>query len=265
MDKAANESFVTYELDGDVALIGLNRPAKRNAISDVFVEAIADAVQRAEGEAKAGVIYGHGDHFCAGLDLAEHVKKTPIEGVRGSRRWHAVFGSIEHGAIPWVAALHGAVVGGGLELASSTHIRVADKTAFFALPEGQRGIFVGGGGSVRAARLMGLARMTDMMLTGRVVSAEQAERWNLLQYLVGPGEALDKAIELARQAASNASLSNYAIIHALPRIQDMAESDGLFVESLMASLTATNPEAEQRLREFLEKRAKRLAIPEKDS
>jgi enoyl-CoA hydratase/carnithine racemase len=70
------------------------------------------------------------------------------------------------------------VVGGGLELAAATHLRVADATAFFALPEGQRGIFVGGGGSVRAARLMGVARMTDMMLTGRVASAEEAERWS---------------------------------------------------------------------------------------
>jgi len=261
MEKAVQDGFVTYELDGDVALIGLNRPNKRNAISDSFVEAIADVVMRAEDEAKAGVIYGHGDHFCAGLDLAEHVKKSPVEGVRGSRRWHAVFGMIEHGAIPWVAALHGAVVGGGLELASSTHIRVADESAFFALPEGQRGIFVGGGGSVRAARLMGAARMTDMMLTGRVASAEEAERWNLVQYRVGRGDAKAKALELAHTAAGNAELSNFAVIHALPRIQDMAKEDGLFVESLMASFTATSPEAEERLRAFLEKRAKRLNIP----
>ncbi|MFZ2099266.1 MAG: crotonase/enoyl-CoA hydratase family protein, partial [Oricola sp.] len=257
MDMSVNDSFVTYEVDGDVALIGLNRPDKRNAISDRFVEAIADAVRRAESDAKAGVIFGHGDHFCAGLDLAEHVKKTPFEGVHGSRRWHAVFATIEHGAIPWFAALHGAVVGGGLELASSAHIRVADRTAFFALPEGQRGIFVGGGGSVRAARLMGVARMTDMMLTGRVASAEEGERWNLAQYVVEPGQAKAKALELARAAATNAELSNYAVIHALPRIQDMAKEDGLFVESLMASFTATSPEAEERLRAFLEKRAKR--------
>ena len=261
MDMAADDSFVTYELDGDVAIIGLNRPVKRNAISDAFVEAIADAVQRADSEARAGVIHGHGDHFCAGLDLAEHVKKTPFEGVRGSRRWHTVFAMIEHGAIPWISALHGAVVGGGLELASSTHIRVADKTAFFALPEGQRGIFVGGGGSVRAARLMGVARMTDMMLTGRVASAEEAERWNLIQYLVEPGEAKTKAVELAKNAAGNAELSNFAVLHALPRIQDMSSDDGLFVESFIASFTATSPEAEERLNAFLNKKAGKVARP----
>lgn len=264
MTAIANTSYVTYELLGDVAHIGLNRPEKRNAISDAFVEAIAATVSRAETEAKAAVIYGHGSHFCAGLDLAEHVKKTPIEGVRGSRRWHEIFAKIEHGTIPYISALHGAVIGGGLELAASTHIRVADRTAFFALPEGQRGIFVGGGGSVRVARLTGTARMMDMMLTGRVLSVEEGERSNLAQYVVEKGEARDKAHELAKAAASNAEISNYAIINALPRIQDMAKEDGLFVESFMASFTATSPEAEERLRAFLEKRAERLKIPDQN-
>ncbi|MFK5980251.1 MAG: crotonase/enoyl-CoA hydratase family protein [Rhizobiaceae bacterium] len=259
-----NSEFVTYDVEGDVALIGLNRPEKRNAISDRFIDALAQTIQKAESEAKAGVIYGHGDHFCAGLDLAEHVKKSPIEGIRGSRRWHAVFATIEHGTMPWISALHGAVVGGGMELAVSTHIRVAEKNAFFALPEGQRGIFVGGGGSVRAARLMGVARMTDMMMTGRVASSSEAERWNLVQYVVEDGKGLEKAKELAEIAASNAELSNYAIINALPRIQDMASEDGLFVESMMASFTATSPEAEERLTAFLEKRATRLKIPKAD-
>jgi enoyl-CoA hydratase/carnithine racemase len=195
------------------------------------------------------------------LDLAEHVKKTPFEGVHGSRRWHRVFDRIQRGRLPWFAALHGAVVGGGLELAASTHVRVADSTAFFALPEGQRGIFVGGGGSVRAARLMGVARMTDLMLTGRSVDAEMAEAWNLVQYVVPDGAALERAVALAEKAATNAEISNYAVINALPRIQDMASDDGLFVESFIASFTATSPEAEERLNAFLSKKAGKVAKP----
>jgi enoyl-CoA hydratase/carnithine racemase len=148
-----------------------------------------------------------------------------------------------------------------LELASSVHVRVADRSAFFALPEGQRGIFVGGGASARTARLMGVARMTDLMLTGRSVDADTAERWNLVQYVVEEGQALDKAVALASQAATNAQISNYAIIHALPRIQDMATEDGLFVESFVASMTATSPEAEERLNAFLSKRAAKVAKP----
>lgn len=254
-------SFLTFEIRGEVALVGLNRPEKRNALSDAFIEELADVVTKAETQAKAVVLHGLGPHFCSGLDLAEHVKKTPLEGVQGSRRWHEVFARIQYGRIPWVGALHGAVVGGGLELASALHVRVADTSAFFALPEGQRGIFVGGGGSVRCARLMGVARMTDMMLTGRTIDAVQAEAWNLLQYVVPESQALDKAIQLASRAAGNAEISNYAVLHALPRIQDMAKEDGLFVESFVASLTATSPEAEERLNAFLEKRADKIVHP----
>jgi (methylthio)acryloyl-CoA hydratase len=253
--------YLSYEVRGDIAVVGLNRPEKRNAISDAFIEELAVVIRRAEAEAKAAVIHGHGPHFCAGLDLAEHVKKTPFEGVHGSRRWHEVFGWIQKGKLPWFAALHGAVVGGGLELASCVQVRVADSTAFFALPEGQRGIFVGGGASVRAARLMGLARMTDMMLTGRSVDVDTAERWNLVQYVVEEGRALEVAIELAGKAATNAEISNYAIINALPRIQDMASDDGLFVESFIASFTATSPEAEERLQAFLQKKAGKVTRP----
>lgn len=253
--------LVTFDMEGDVALIGLNRAEKRNAINDRALDALAEAVAAATRQAKAGLIHGHGDHFCAGLDLAEHAKRTPIEDIANSRRWHAVFDTIQRGTIPFVSALRGAVVGGGLELAASTHVRVADESAFFALPEGQRGIFVGGGGSVRIARLMSAARMTDLMLTGRVLSVAEAERCNLVQYVVAKGDALTKAKELANRIAQNASLSNFAIIQALPRIQDMAQDDGLFVESLMSAFTATSPEAIERLEAFLQKKAQRLAAP----
>lgn len=254
-------TFLTLDYIGDVAVVGLNRPDKRNAISDAFIEELDATITQVEGTAKAAVIHGHGPHFCAGLDLAEHVKKTPFEGVHGSRRWHTVFGRIQRGKLPWFAALHGAVVGGGLELASSVHVRVADRSAFFALPEGQRGIFVGGGGSVRTARLMGVARMSDLMLTGRSVDADTAERWNMVNYVVDTGLALDTAISLATKAATNAEISNYAVINALPRINDMGTDDGLFVESFIASFTATSPEAEERLNAFLTKRAAKVARP----
>ena len=100
---------------------------------------------------------------------------------------------MQYGPVPVVAALHGAVVGGGLELAAACHIRVADDTTFYALPEGSRGIFVGGGGAVRIPRLIGAARMTDMMLTGRVYNAQEGERVGFAQYLVPEGQAFAKA------------------------------------------------------------------------
>ncbi|POF30903.1 crotonase/enoyl-CoA hydratase family protein [Roseibium marinum] len=257
-------ALVDYELQGDIAILRLNRPDKRNAMNDAMLADLGMAADRAAGEAKAAVICGNGTHFSAGLDLLEHSQKTVMESIDGSRSWHAVFSRIQRGKIPFVAALHGAVVGGGLELASNAHIRVADSETYFAMPEGQRGIFVGGSGSVNITRLMGVARMTDLMLTGRVLSAEEAERCAVVTYVTEPGKSFDKAMELAEKIAGNASLSNYITINGLQRIHDSGYDEGLFFESMVASLTQNTPEAIERLQAFVQKKAKRLDIPTKD-
>ena len=247
---------LTYELDGPLAVIGLNRPAKRNALSDLLISELQAAVLRAGREARVGVLHGHGEHFSAGLDLAEQLDRSPLESLANSRLWHRVFDDIERGPIPFVAALQGGAIGGGFELAAAVHIRVAEASAFFALPEGQRGLFVGGGGAVRIARLMTATRMTDMMLTGRTLTAAEGERLNLVHYLVAEGQALAEAKRIAGRIANNASLSNYAIINALSRIQDVSHDDGLFFEALMAAVTHANSDAQDRLKDFLEKRAR---------
>ena len=190
MDAATTPSqspLVSYELRDSVAWLGLDRPSKRNAINESLLDAIGASVSRAHAEARAIVLFGHGPCFCAGLDLVEHQAREPSEVFRHSRRWHEVFTRIRRGPIPAVAALHGPTVGGGLELAASCHLRVADPSTFFALPEGQRGIYVGGGASVHVARLLGTARMMDMMLTGRTLDAAAAERVGLVQYLAPLG------------------------------------------------------------------------------
>lgn len=259
MGHADQAGLVAYELRGSVAVLTLNRPEKRNAISDNVLSQIDFCVEKAGREARAAVLCGAGEHFCAGLDLAEHAERPLLEAITNSRQWHRVFERIERGSIPFVAALSGAVVGGGFELAAAAHIRVADETAYFGLPEGKRGIFVGGGGSVRIARLIGASRMADMMLTGRVARAEEIERWGGVNYLTPAGQATAKAFALAEAAAGNAPMSNFAVINALPRIQDMSSEDGLFTESLMASLTTETEEAKMGLRAFLEKRAGKVA------
>jgi len=147
------------------------------------------------------------------------------------------------------------------EAAEAADLRIRIRTAMVTLPEAQRGIFVGGGGSVNVARLMGVARMVDMMLTGRVLSAEEAERYGVVNYVTESGGARAKAMELARIAACNAPLSNYAVINALPRIHDSGYDEGLFFESMIATLTQVTPDAQERLRAFLDKKAPRLAIP----
>ncbi|NDG16344.1 MAG: enoyl-CoA hydratase, partial [Betaproteobacteria bacterium] len=181
------------------------------------------------------------------------------QGMHHSRMWHHAFAHIQFGKVPVVAALQGAVVGGGLELAASCHIRVADDTTFYALPEGSRGIFVGGGGAVRIPKLIGVARMTDMMMTGRVYNATDGERAGFAQYLVPAGQAFDKAMQLAAQIAGNAPLTNYALMHALPRIAEQPADHGFVTESLMSSITQAAPEAKARVDAFLQGRAAKVA------
>jgi enoyl-CoA hydratase/carnithine racemase len=251
--------LITYELDGKVALIGLNRPDKRNAINDPLIDELRAAVLRAHEEADVAVLFGHGSNFCAGLDLAEALARATgqIKPPRKRRRhnWHEVFDLIARGPIPFVAALHGAVVGGGLELATAAHVRVADESVMCGLPEGQRGIFVGGGGTVRIQRVVGTTVMMDMMLTGRLLNAAESMQEHIVRYVVPAGEALAKAKALAERIAKNSVETNWMIVNVLPRIHDMSHDDGLFVEQLN-SARARPPEAEARLREFVEGKAK---------
>ncbi|UJW78817.1 crotonase/enoyl-CoA hydratase family protein [Hydrogenophaga sp. SL48] len=252
---------LTVSLRGEqaeVAVITLNRPAKRNALNDGLILAIRDAFQNLPQSVRAAVVDGTGEHFCAGLDLSELSERDASDGVFHSRMWHAALECVEKGNVPVVAALHGAVVGGGLELASACHIRVADETTFYALPEGTRGIFVGGGGAVRVPKLIGAARMTDMMLTGRVYNAADGERIGLAQYLVPTGTALEKAVELATRIASNARMTNFALMHALPRIAEQPADHGLFTEALMASIAQSAPEAKERVQAFLQGKAEKV-------
>ena len=199
------------EPTGPVLHVRLNRPAKRNAVSDALVAQLHTAFVNLPEATRAVVLSGAGEHFCAGLDLAEISERS-----------------------------------------------VAEESAFYGLPEGQRGLFVGGGGSARIPRLIGTARMTDMMLTGRVYDAQEGFAIGVSQYVVEAGQGLPKAFALAEKIAANAPLSNFAVMHALPRIADMAQDEGLFVESLMAAIASGDEAAKSRVRAFLEGRAAKV-------
>jgi (methylthio)acryloyl-CoA hydratase len=249
---------IRIELAGTIAIVTLNRAAKRNALDVAFIEELYSLFHAIEGsEIRAVVIAAEGEHFCAGLDLVEHHReeRSATDFMFICRRWHAAFDRIQHCGVPVIGALKGAVVGGGLELASSFHIRVADETTYFALPEGQRGIFTGGGATVRVARMVGEARMVDMMLTGRVYSGEEAVAVGLCQYLETRETCLPKAIEIAKRAAENPPLSNFAITSAIARIGNMPATDGLFAEAFIAGITNTQEASKERLAAFSNKTA----------
>jgi enoyl-CoA hydratase/carnithine racemase len=250
----AFESLVV-ERRGAVLTIGLDRPHKRNAIDDATIDALERVVSDIADDVRAMVLHGLGPNFSAGLDLNGIGDRDMAAAVNHSRAWQRCFEKIEFGPTPVVAVLKGAVIGGGLELAAAAHIRVSEPSAYYALPEGQRGIFVGGGGSVRLPRLIGVARMTDMMLTGRVYRAEEGAQIGLAQYLVGEGEGFARALSLAEAIAGNAPLSNFAVIQALPRIADSDPRVGYLMESLMAAAAQSDGEAKARVRAFLDKHA----------
>jgi len=254
-DEAAQAEVLKREIEGDVAVLTMYRPDKRNAMNDTLLAAL-DAFFAAPPEGvRVVVLTGTAGHYCSGLDLSEHVRRPAEEVMHHSRNWHRVMEAIQFGGLPVVSAMQGAVMGGGLELACATHVRIAEPDVQFRLPEGRRGIFVGGGATVRVGRILGADRMTEMMLTGRTYDAQEGAALGLAHYAVGAGEALPLAMKLAGKIARNAPMSNYLMVNALSRIDDMSRADGLFTESLAAALSQTTPDAEEGLRAFLEKRA----------
>lgn len=247
-------TVLTIAIEGSVATLTMNRPDKRNAMNDALLEAIEAFFARPPEGVRVAILTGTAGHYCSGLDLSEHVARDAEGTMRHSRNWHRIMELVQFGGLPVVSAMFGAVIGGGLELAAATHVRIAEPSVIFQLPEGRRGIFVGGGASVRVSRILGADRLTEMMLTGRKYGAGEGLALGLAHYAVGEGEALGKAREIAARIAANAPLSNYVMIQALARIEDMAKADGLFTESLCAALTQTSPDAREGLEAFLHKR-----------
>ena len=251
-------SSLTAKRRGDVAILRLSRAEKRNALDEATIHGIETFFTRLPNDIKAVVLHGAGEHFSAGLDLSDLTERSVADGVQHSRLWHRVFDQIQFGKVPVVAVLHGAVVGGGLELAAACHLRVAERSAYYALPEGSRGIFLGGGGSVRLPRLIGVSRVMELMLTGRTYGAEEGQTFGLSHVLVDDGKGLAKGIELAERVATNAPLSNFAVMHVLPRIAESDPASGLLTESLMAAIAQGSDDAKARLKDFLEKRGKKV-------
>ena len=251
---------LTLDKDGEIAIVSLNRAAKRNALNAETIEELISVFSTLpRSGARAIVLRAEGDHFSAGLDLVEHHKqeRSAADFMHVCLRWHEAFNKMEYGGVPIIAALKGATVGGGLELATAAHIRVADETTYFALPEGQRGLFTGGGATIRVSELVGRARMIDMMLTGRIYKAEEALSVGLCQYLV-EGDSETKAMEIAKATAEVLPLSNFAICSAISHARNMSAMDASYMEAFVAGVVNTQPASNDRLAAFADKTAARV-------
>ncbi len=250
-----SDPMLKISVEGTIATLTMNRPDKRNAMCEALLGDLDTFFSNPPKEVRVVIITGTAGHYCSGLDLSEHVHRSAEENLYHSRAWHGVMEKIQFGGLAVVSAMFGAVIGGGLEIAAATHVRIAEPSTIFQLPEGRRGIFVGGGATARVGRLIGADRMTEMMLTGRKYNADEGLALGLTHYSVGEGEALELAQQLAGKVSRNAPVSNYMMIQSISRINDMSQSDGLFTESLVAAMSQTTPDAEEGLKAFLEKRA----------
>jgi enoyl-CoA hydratase/carnithine racemase len=253
-DMSKYENVLEVKDDGRICIVSLNRPPKHNAMSESMIYGLGYVFESMPDNIRCVVLNGNGKNFCAGLDLSQHKDRAPFESLLFSRSGHKAFEAIRLGNRPVVAALHGAVIGGGFEMAACAHVRVADTTTFFQLPEGRRGIYIGGGGSVRIRRIIGVSRMMEMLLTARKYDADAGERLGIAHYVVPEGTALDRALELADDIAGNATIVNYMITHALSHIDDMSAEDGLFTEAVAQAMSLTSPDAKAGMEAFLNRR-----------
>lgn len=252
-----NQTKLLVEKIKNTIVLTLNRAPKRNALDDELVSNLEAFFSQAIEDCQCIIIQGDGEHFSSGLDLFELMEKrssNPIVSSRRSKQWHRVFDLIQYGEVPVISVLKGGVIGGGFELAAATHIRVSEESTYFQLPEGQRGIFVGGGGSVRIPRIIGAGRVVELMLTGRKIPVNESKDLGLSHYVVPNGTGLDKALELAETISQNAATSNYAIIHGISRINEMSSADGLFAETMVTSMTRYAGQSDERIKDFFQKR-----------
>ncbi|RYE08256.1 MAG: hypothetical protein EOP22_14430 [Hyphomicrobiales bacterium] len=233
-----------------VAEVLLNRPDKRNAISDEMRAELAEAFKAlaADDAVRCVILTGAGTVFCAGVDLGSgNAATNPAERPR-------VSAPLDDFGKPVIAALNGSAIGGGLELALACDIRLSSNTAIFSLPEVKIGSLPGSGGTQRLARVVGIGRASEMLLTGAPIDAAQALTIGLVTRVCEPDELLAAAREMAGIIARNAPLSIRAAKQALGRSLDVELGEGLRYErELFLGLAQTEDRQEGRAA-FREKR-----------
>jgi enoyl-CoA hydratase/carnithine racemase len=242
---------------GAVRVITIDREQRLNALTPELVKALEAESLRAARDAavRAVVLTGAGPKaFCAGADLKERQGWTKDD----VRRWlvtlHEGLRAIERCPRPWIAAVNGLALGGGCELALACDLRVLDPAALIGLTETRIGIIPGGGGTVRLARLVGLGRARDLILTARRVPADEALHLGLANRISAPGESVSAAVALAGQIADNAPVAVAAAKAALEEAWDLPLDDALAAERRHYERPLDSEDRDEGLRAFNEKR-----------
>lgn len=239
----------------EFAVITLNRPPALNALNNEMIAAIDRAIdEAAASDARAVLFIGAGDRaFCAGADITELQGNTVIEAKRFAERGQRVFAKLDTLSIPSVAIVNGYAFGGGLELALACTFRVATQNANVGLPEIKLGTIPGYGGTQRLPRIVGEGRALEIIMTGRMVSAEEAERIGLVNRLID-GNALDGGIAFAREF-SKFSLPVLGLAReAVMRAHDTPINEGLKIEAELNTIAFQTEDVKEGVAAFLGKR-----------
>ena len=245
---------IIVEIRGKVGLVTLNRPQALNALNEALIAELNDALGGFESNPEIGctVITGSDKAFAAGADVKEMAEKTYVESYLG--RFLEGWTRIAETRKPVVAAVSGFCLGGGLELAMMCDFIIASETARFALPEITLGIMPGAGGTQRLPRYIGKAKAMDLILTGRMMDAVEAERCGLVARLVAPDRLLDEALAAASKIAAYSQPIVMMAKETVNRAQEASLAEGArFERRLFLSMFSTEDQKEG-MKAFIEKR-----------
>jgi enoyl-CoA hydratase len=251
-------SHILFETDeSGVALITINRPEKRNALSRAVLDDIGGALDRLwnDGAIRAAIVTGSGEKaFIAGADIAEIETTAPLEAAALSYRVQELFRRMERSPKPIVAAINGFALGGGLELAMACTVRFASENAILGQPEVKLGIIPGYGGTQRLPRLVGRGRALELLLTGEAIPAQEAHRIGLVNAVTPQSELLAFSRAWLKKVLANGPAAVRLTMEAVDAGANMALDDGLRFESTSFGLAAATEDRREGLRAFLEKR-----------
>ncbi len=248
-------SPVRSERRGDVAVVSLDRPDKRNAIDRAMVDALhAACVELETSDARAMVLTAVGDTFASGADIAELRERTRADALAAINS--GLFRRIERLPMPTIAAVKGYALGGGCELAMACDLRVAGEGARFGQPEAKLGIIAGAGGGYRLRQLVGLGRARELLFTGRIVKADEALRIGLVERVVPDERVLDEALALATEIAQSDPLAIRLTKLGLGLHSSAESEQGGRFEIVAQAVTFESAEKRRRMTEFLERKKK---------
>jgi enoyl-CoA hydratase/carnithine racemase len=249
---------VLYEKRGAIAYVTLNRPKVLNALKQAVFAELKSAFEDARNDAsiRGVILTGSGDKtFAAGADIAEMSNYTGIEAGEATRRAQEVTEIIENLGKPVIAAVNGFALGGGCELSMACTIRLAVEGAKFGQPEVKIGIMPGAGGTQRLPRLVGKGRALQLILTGEVISAQEAYRIGLVNEIVPSSNLIPRAEAILNQIISNAPLGVKFSIEAVNKGLEASVSEGLLLEASLFAVCAGSEDKKEGTSAFLAKRA----------